>query len=181
MILLVVDVQKLIVDEGIYQEEETLNNIQTLLEHARNHNVPVHFVRHDDGAETELTPGKAGFEIHERVNPLEHERIWNKKVNSAFKETGLLEHLHEIHEKDVMIVGLQTDFCIDASVKCGFEHGLNLWIPEGTNSTVDNEFMTAQQTYAYYNHWMWPNRYATCISMERACEFIDKSGCNTLN
>jgi Amidases related to nicotinamidase len=47
-----------------------------------------------------------------------------KNVNSAFRDTGLLDYLHEKEEDTIIIVGLQTDYCIDATVKCGFEHGL---------------------------------------------------------
>ena len=45
---------------------------------------------------------------------------------SAFKkESGLLEYLTEKGEKDVMVCGIMTDFCINATVEAGFEHGLH--------------------------------------------------------
>ena len=34
--------------------------------------------------------------------------------------------LREKGENDIIIVGLQTDFCIDATIKCGFEHGFHI-------------------------------------------------------
>ena len=43
---------------------------------------------------------------------------------------------------DVIIVGLQTDYCIDATIKCSFEHGFNMIILAYTNTTVDNEFIS---------------------------------------
>lgn len=50
-----------------------------------------------------------------------------------------------------MIVGLQTDFCIDATIKGGFEHGYEMIVPEYTNSTFDNAYMKKEDSYQYYN------------------------------
>lgn len=45
-------------------------------------------------------------------------------------------------------------------------------VPENTNSTFDNQYMTAEQTYRYYNDFMWNKRYAECISFDEAVELI---------
>ena len=73
-----------------------------------------------------------------------------------------------------MIVGLQTNFCIDATVKSAFERGYKVIVPEGTNSTFDNEYMDKKTTYDYYNKMMWPQRYADCVSMEEAISILQK-------
>ena len=49
---------------------------------------------------------------------------------------------------------------------CGFEHGFHSIVPANANTTVDNEFMTAEQSYKYHNEFMWNGRYAECISMK---------------
>ena len=69
-------------------------------------------------------------------------------VCSAFKkESGLLEYLTEKGEKDVMVCGIMTDFCINATVEAGFEHGLHMIVPAYANSTQNNEYMTGEQSY----------------------------------
>ena len=50
------------------------------------------------------------------------------------------------------------------------EHGFRMLVPEYTNSTFDNAFMTAEQTYRYYNEFMWKGRYAECISVGETIE-----------
>ena len=50
-----------------------------------------------------------------------------------------------------MIAGLQTDYCIDATIKAGFEHGLNMIVPAHANTTFSNAFMTGEASYRYYN------------------------------
>ena len=72
-----------------------------------------------------------------------------------------------------MIVGLQTDYCIDATVKCGFEHGFKMIVPAYCNSTFDNKFMSAENSYKYYNEFIWKDRYADCVSVETALEIIN--------
>lgn len=173
MVLLVIDVQKGITDERLYKFDTFTANIKKLIQLSRVNHLEVIFVQHDEGAGSGFSAGDKNFEIYDEFRPNEQEKIFVKKVNSVFnKETGLLQYLKGLNEKDIMIVGLQTDYCIDASVKCGFEHGLHMIVPEYANSSVDNKYMTKAQTYHYYNEMIWPHRYAECISMQEACDMI---------
>jgi nicotinamidase-related amidase len=166
MVLLVVDTQKLITNENLYNFNLFISNVEKIIDTARKNNIEVIYVRHDDGAESELTKGTDGFEIYEKFKPFNGDKIFDKEVNSAFKESGLLEYLKIKEEKDIIIVGLQTDYCIDATIKCGFEHGFNMIVPAYANTTTDNKFMSAEQTYKYYNEFMWKRRYAEYISLD---------------
>ena len=121
----------------------------------------------------ELTKGNDNFEIYDGFQPLNGELIFDKNVNSAFKDTGLLEYLRQKEENTIIIVGLQTDYCIDATIKSGFEHGFKMLVPANANSTVDNQYMTAEQSYHYYNEFMWNKRYAECIPFEKTLELMD--------
>ncbi|WP_105176750.1 MULTISPECIES: cysteine hydrolase family protein [Clostridium] len=172
MVLLVVDTQKLITNENLYKFNKFVSNVEKIIATARQNNIEIIYVRHDDGAENELTKGTEGFEIYEKFIPYKEEKIFDKKVNSAFKDTGLLEYLISKGEKDIIIVGLQTDYCIDATIKCGFEHGFHMIIPAYSNTTVENKFMSAEQTYRYYNEFIWNGRYAECIPLEQALKMM---------
>ncbi|MGN2370108.1 cysteine hydrolase family protein [Clostridium cagae] len=172
MVLLVVDTQKLITNENLYKFNKFVSNVEKIIATARQNNIEIIYVRHDDGAENELTKGTKGFEIYEKFIPSKEEKIFDKKVNSAFKDTGLLEYLISKGEKDIIIVGLQTDYCIDATIKCGFEHGFHMIVPAYSNTTVENKFMSAEQTYRYYNEFIWKGRYAECISLEQALKMM---------
>ena len=55
-----------------------------------------------------------------------------------------------------------------------FEHGLHMIVPAYANSTQDNEYMTREQAYHYYNEFLWPKRYADCVPMDRALELLKK-------
>ncbi len=172
MVLLIVDTQKLITNRQLFAYDKFTVNVKCLIDNARENGVEVIYIRHDDGKGKPLSKGNEGFEIFDKFKPLQNEKVFDKFVNSPFKESGLLEYLKSKGENVLMVAGLQTDFCIDATVKCGFEHGFRIIVPEFCNSSFDNAFMTGEQTYRYYNEYMWNNRYAECFSMEKAINLI---------
>ncbi|WP_236897493.1 cysteine hydrolase family protein [Clostridium beijerinckii] len=166
MVLLVVDTQKLITNDKLYNFNAFVSNVEKIISEARKNDIKIIYIRHDDGPESELTKGTDGFEVYEKFRPVNDEKIFDKKLNSAFKGTGLLEYLMDKDEKDIIIVGIQTDLCVDATIKCGFEHGFNMIVPAYANTTVDNKFMSGEQTYEYYNEFIWNGRYAEYISID---------------
>ena len=45
---------------------------------------------------------------------------------------------------------MQVEFCIDTSVKVGFEYGYNITIVEDAISTFDNEYLPAGTILSFY-------------------------------
>ncbi|MCI5874353.1 MAG: isochorismatase family protein [Clostridiales bacterium] len=168
MVVLVIDIQKGITDERLYDFSGFMKNTVRIIEAARNNNVEVIYVQHDDGPRTGFSVGDEAFEIAPQVMPREGEKIFVKEINSCFGNKELVRYLEERKENTLMIVGLQTNFCIDASIKSAFERGYKVIVPKGTNSTFDNDYMDKETTYKYYNDMMWPERFADCISIEDA-------------
>ena len=158
MVLLILDAQKAITTTELYQFERFVSHVRTLIRTARENGIEVIYVRHDDGPGTSLTRGTDGFQIYDAFAPQPTEHIFDKCVNSAFRDTGLREYLQEKGETDVILAGLQTDYCMDATVKAGFEHGFGMIVPEGANSTFDNPYMTAETSVQYHNNFLWKNR-----------------------
>ena len=173
MVLLVIDVQKGITDERLYGFQQFEENLKTLIDASRKCGVEVIYVRHDDGPGSGFSKGDADFEIYEGIAPIAGEMIIDKKVNSAFHESvGLDLYLKSQKVKSVIAVGLQTDYCVDATVKSGFEKGYEMIVPEYCNSTRSNSYMDARTTYEFYNKNMWPGRYATCPTVSETLEMI---------
>ena len=172
--LLVIDVQSGITNEKLYAFGKFEANVKALISAARQNDVEVIYVRHDDGDGAALHRGNPEFEVYSGFAPRENEKIFDKNVNSPFRDSGLLQYLRENGVKTVIAAGLQTDYCMDAAVKCGFEHGFRMIVPEYCNSTFDNEFITAEETYRYYNNFRWKNRYAECVTMDEALGLIER-------
>ena len=173
MVLLVIDTQKGITDSRLYCFEALRANIGALIAQARESGVEVVYVRHDDGPGTGFSVGDDEFQIFEEFAPKEGEKIFDKVVNSALHPSvGLSAYLAEKGEKQLMVVGMQTDFCIDATIKSGFDLGYEMIVPEHTNSTFDNPYLKQDTAYHFFNEYVWPNRYARCVSMEEASELL---------
>ena len=172
MIVLVVDVQKGITDERLYAFETFIDRTVRLIDAARKNHVEVIYFQHDDGPGTGFSIGDEAFEIAGQVTPEKEEKVFIKTINSCFGNKAFTEYMQEQEDKRLMIVGLQTNFCIDATVKSAFERGYRVIIPEGTNSTFGNDYMSGETTCRYYNKFMWPGRFAECISFEEAVRMI---------
>lgn len=164
--LLVVDMQNALVSAKPYAAEEVIRNIKALIKTCRENNVEVIFVQHNGEIGDELEPNSDGWQIYKEISPDENEKIISKNYNSAFKETGLKEYLNTIGIEQLVITGMQTDYCIDTTCKVAFEYGFKLIIPEKTNTTFDNGNISAEDLYEHYNFNIFDGRFGIVESME---------------
>lgn len=173
MILLVIDMQKGLVDEALYAFDTFVDRTVRLVDTARKNNVEVIFVQHDAGPGSGMTVGDEAFEIIDRISPLDGEKVFAKTINSCFGNKDLKHYLKHQTDKRLMIIGLQTNYCIDATVKSAFERGFEVIIPEGTNSTFDNNYMTGETTVRYYNEDVW-EELVESVTIEEAVAMLEK-------
>ena len=171
MILLVIDMQKGLVDEDLYAFDTFSERTTRLVDAARKNNVEVIFVQHDAGPGSGMSAGDEGFEIIDRIAPKEGEKVFVKTINSCFGNKDFKQYLKQQADKRLMIIGLQTNYCIDATVKSAFERGYDVIIPEGTNSTFDNDYMSGETTVRYYNDDVWEGL-ADAVTFEEAMEIL---------
>ena len=173
MILLVVDMQKGIADEDLYDYENFMDRTVRLINAARKNDVEVIFVQHDAGEGSGLSTEDEDFEIIDVIKPGKGEKVFVKKINSCFGNRDFREYMEKQEDKRLMIIGLQTNYCIDATVKSAFERGFEVIIPEGTNSTFDNDYMTGETTVRYYNDDVW-EEIVDSVTMDEALEMLGK-------
>ena len=174
MILLVVDVQKGIACDELYACDTFMDRTARLIDAARKNHVEVIFFQHDAGPGSGLSAGDSDFEIAPQVAPERGEKVFVKTINSCFGNKDFAGYMERQEDKRLMIIGLQTNWCIDCTVKSAFERGYQVIIPEGTNSTFDNDYMTGETTYRYYNEEIWPDCFADCVTFDEALAMISK-------
>lgn len=126
--LIIVDIQNDYFEEGKKVLEgslEAARQAKRLLETFRSQNLPVIFIQHiaiRAGA-TFLLPNTSGIEIHDLVKPLAGETIYQKHFPNSFRKTPLFEHLQHLHITELIIAGMMTHMCVDATTRAAFDFG----------------------------------------------------------
>lgn len=142
--LLVVDVQNVMFDEQwpVYEGETVVDRIAGLLEQARAAEAPIVFIRHTEEAGP-MVEGSEGWQIHEKLTPRPGETILQKTVPDSFHETGLQSKLQELDVDRLVIVGMQTDYCINATTRRAAELGYRPILASDGHTTIDTDDETA--------------------------------------
>lgn len=102
-------------------------NAGKILSLCREKDIPVIHVQHlsvRPGASF-FIPGTEGVEINACVAPLTGEKVIQKNFPNSFRNTGLLEYLQVENVKKLIICGMMTHMCVDATVRAAFDLGYN--------------------------------------------------------
>ena len=62
----------------------------------------------------------------------------------------------------LVLCGMQTEYCVDTSVKVAFEYGYHLIIPEGAVTTFDGDDIPAETINEFYED-IWEDRFADIL------------------
>ena len=157
--LIVIDIQEGLVKDNPFDTKNFIINTKAIIQHFRDQNIEVIFMRHSED-ESLLAMGSDNWQVYHELKPQENEKIFNKYYNSIFKDTELKEYLNRKNITDLTFVGMQVEFCIDTSVKVGFEYGYKITIVEDAISTFDNEHLPADKILSFYKEKIWQNRFA---------------------
>jgi nicotinamidase-related amidase len=98
-----------------------------ILDTCRTVGIPVFHVQHlslQKGAAFFL-PDTAGVRIHDAVKPLPDETVIQKHYPNSFRETALLENLKKREIDRLIVCGMMTQMCVDATVRAAFDHGFS--------------------------------------------------------
>lgn len=89
---------------------------------------------------TFFLPDTDGVAIHESVKPAKLEAIIQKHYPNAFRDTRLLSFLRETRVQKLVIAGMMTHMCVDATVRAASEHGFECLIAGDACATKDLTF-----------------------------------------
>jgi nicotinamidase-related amidase len=151
--LLVIDVQKAIIDgeDPAHRRDETLAVISGLIEQARAAKTPVIYVQHEERQYAPMNRGADGWQIHPAVAPLPGERIIQKQACDAFYGTPLRSELDALGITHLVVVGLQTDMCIDTACRRALSLDYDVTLVADGHTTSDTPRLTAAQIIAHHN------------------------------
>ena len=84
--------------------------------------------------------GTTGSDIHDSVAHFEGEPIVYKHYPNSFRETNLLELLKGWGVERVVITGMMTHMCVDATARAAADFGFKVIIAEDACATRDLKF-----------------------------------------
>lgn len=149
--LLVIDVQSGMFDETppIYQGAELLAKIASLIDRARQVQAPVIYIQHcGDG---NLAPQHPGWAVHPSIAPTPDEICIHKHHPDSFQDTGLQASLQQLGVKNLVIAGIQTEYCVDTTCRRAYSLGYPVTLVQDAHSTWDTEALSAAQIIAHHN------------------------------
>jgi nicotinamidase-related amidase len=132
--LLVIDMQNELVDSlPAQRRSELISAVGALVHRARARGTPVVYVRHNDDGPLRL--GTPPWEIAAEVAPRNGEPIVEKQHADAFVETGLTEVFSVRKIDELVVCGMQSDFCVDATIRGALERGYRVTLAEDAHAT----------------------------------------------
>ena len=155
---IIIDVQNILVETG-FKTERLLEKISYLQNQARSKNIEIIYIQHIENSEAQISKA---WQLSELLSRKPNEKVFQKKYNSIFKETGLKEYLDKQGIEKLVLCGMQTEYCVDTSVKVAFEYGYQLIIPEGAVTTFDGDDIPAETINEFYED-IWEDRFADIL------------------
>jgi nicotinamidase-related amidase len=122
----------------------------------REKNLPVLHVRHLSvrAGATFFLPGTRGAEIHASVQPANGETVIEKNFPNAFRNTSLREELERLKVKNLVVAGMMTHMCVDASVRHAADLGYKITLLGDACATraqsYGGETVPARQVHAAF-------------------------------
>src|SRR3954454_16134907 len=86
-----------------------------------------------------MRPGTEGVEIHPAVAPLEDERVLTKAQPNGFLGTGLEARLRELQAEALVVAGMMSSMCVDATVRAAVDLGFSVTVVHDACAAPDLE------------------------------------------
>jgi nicotinamidase-related amidase len=131
-------------------------NASRVLGRMREQGVPVIHVRHlsTRPGSTFFIPGTSGADIHAAVKPQAGEKVIEKNFPNSFRGTELERALKDVGAKELVVAGMMTHMCVDASVRQAADLGYKVTLVGDACATRAQSFggetVPARQVHAAF-------------------------------
>lgn len=147
--LVIIDMQRALV-AGAYREADVVSAIRKFTDRAREAGVPICYVQHNHATFELMKRGTPGWEIHQDLAPLGGDLVIEKTACDAFFATDLALKLREQGIEEILLAGMQTDYCVDTSARSALNHGFNVVLLSDCHTTGDGH-LPAADIVAHHN------------------------------
>ncbi|MGF6691619.1 nicotinamidase-related amidase [Metapseudomonas resinovorans] len=150
--LLIIDVQRAISvgEYAAFEIDRVIDTINLLSAKARAAGVPVVVIQHEEPGDY-FQFGSEGWQLAEDLAVADSDIRIRKTTPDSFHKTELQETLQQRDIQRLIICGLQTDYCVDTTVRRALALGYQVVLPADAHSTLDNAAINAPQIIAHHN------------------------------
>lgn len=150
--LLVIDVQQALCSGqwAAHNIERLVDRINAVTARARIARLPVILVQREE-ADGPLEYGTEGWQLYDRLATGPEDIRLRKAASDAFHKTALQALLQSNNVDHLIVCGLQSEFCVDSTVRGALARGYPVTLVADGHSTVDNEVLSASQISAHHN------------------------------
>lgn len=154
-VLVVIDVQNVMFEtEGYvpFEGERVVETIGKLIADAREKEVPVYYIQHtteDPGSEFEKDTHN--WLIRKEIAPQAGDTISLKTSYDSFWKTDFDANLKKMGAEKLVFCGLQTECCVDTTVRSALAHGYESVLIGDAHTSYDNGVITGEKIVAHHN------------------------------
>ncbi len=162
---------------ALVNPEKAGENAKLLLEKFRSENGKVVHIQHiaTKPDATFFLPDTLGAQIHRNVLPSGNEKVVEKHFPNSFHQTELLVYLTENEINDLVVCGMMTHMCIDATVRAAKDSGFNCTLISDACATrdlvINDEKISARDVHNAFLAAL----NSTYASVKTTREFIEKN------
>ena len=143
--LLIIDIQRDYFPGGAFplvDPEAAAEAASRVLGAFREAGDPVIHMKHvwDEPDAEFMKPGTEGIEIHPAVAPVDGELVLEKESPNSFLDTTLEEELRRRGNDDLVIAGMMSSMCVDATVRAAGDLGFSPTVVHDACAAPDLDF-----------------------------------------
>jgi nicotinamidase-related amidase len=142
--VVIIDVQESVL-AGCADVPEVLKQVNMLARRARQEDVPVLFIQHEDPDDPEMTRGSPGWQLAAALDRLDSDPVVPKTYRDSFAETALADLLTASGVRRLIIAGAHSDYCVQMSALSAVIRGYDVTlVSDGHTAQDDGELPGAQ-------------------------------------
>lgn len=150
--LLIIDVQNVLCtgEYAAFDIDSVIEKINAVSANVRAADAPVILIQHEeDGGPLQFD--SSGWHLADALATHPTDIHVRKTACDSFHKTALQEILRARKISDLIICGLQSEFCVDATVRRALALGYPVALVADGHSTIDNGVLSAAQITAHHN------------------------------
>ena len=149
--LLIIDVQSALCsgEHAVFESQRVIERVNQVSAKARNAGSPVILVQHESPRGT-LERGSDGWRFAPGLVVENNDLVLAKTTADAFHRTALHDELQRRGATHLIVCGMQSDFCVDTTIRRALALGYPVTLVSDAHSTSDNGILKAAQISAHH-------------------------------